>query len=387
MGRVCLLSLFCVLTACDQPQQAVRVASTASAMKGSCSLYSAWFTDATGTVTDLSATFMAGTASRPASYSTRGDGTLSVCDGVWYVTISSTHALTIEGVNGASATILDAAGTDTLISASGDLTLQGVTIRRADGLWGGGLYYGGSSLVIEESAFLDNTANYGEAIYASAANIEIIDSVFAENRDGRAPIYTSGAVSITIEGGRFSDNEGLYGGAVIVGDSGSLDITDTVFRHNEANYGTLYLGDSVALQVDGADFFANDAGYGEGIFIGEDNTVSIADTTFEQNEGGRAPIYVGYSSTVSVTSSDFINNEGSYGGGMVLGIKSTVNIDSSSFVGNTASYGGAIYSNARVLDVTSTDFSGNTSGDVWFSSTRYTYGTGASFICRGSACR
>lgn len=182
---------------------------------------------------------------------------------------SITSTLTIKGVAGANATGITRifGGQPSFfrlmhVAASGNLTLQGVTLSggfcECDG---GGLYNDGGAVTVKDSLFANNGSN-GTGGLAS----------------------TAGTVNIT--GSRFTGNGAIEAGALQLY-GGTASITKSTFDHNRAegvNAIGLGLSNEAILTVKDSAFTDNnfDAVVG-GIAILGTSTATISNTTFARN--------------------------------------------------------------------------------------------------------
>jgi hypothetical protein len=100
-----------------------------------------WFEDEKGAITDLTATFSAGTSTAPANHVVQDDGTLTFCDGVWNASLEiNTSVATLTSVNGVDATTISTSGEGpvvTVSAASAYLTVDGLTLANGSSDWGG----------------------------------------------------------------------------------------------------------------------------------------------------------------------------------------------------------------------------------------------------------
>ncbi len=166
-------------------------------------------------------------------------------------------------------------------------------------------YYGGAinnagSLTITDSALSNNRTIYnGGAIYSSGS-LSIKDSTLSDNRSGyyAGAIYSSG--TLKIQGSTLSGNEtGYYGGAIY--SSGDLDIKSSTLSGNEtAQYGGAIHSEFGSLTISGSTIRDNQAVWdGGAIFFGEARK-------------GRVPPLPISCGTLSISNSTFSNNDTSY---------------------------------------------------------------------------
>ncbi|MEM7213250.1 MAG: choice-of-anchor Q domain-containing protein, partial [Pseudomonadota bacterium] len=192
---------------------------------------------------------------------------------------------------------------------------------------------------------------------------------------------------LTIRDGYATDTgDGRYssdGGAIYVGESDALTITNSVFTGNGTNNlmdgGAIFTGDSVSLSIAGSTFTANTSdGDGGAVFASNLSSVSIVDSTLTGNSAdrdggavnGRDGVYLYVSN--SIFSQNTTGEEGGaiYHDGIKGGdteVPGSIVILDSVFTENTAvnDDGGAISVATRTpLTIVGSQFSGNTAGDT-----------------------
>ena len=209
---------------------------------------------------------------------------------------------------------------------------------------------GESSILINASIFVNNTASTGEggALYLGGrlSNVSITNSTF---------IYNSANSS--------------NGGAIIISvtqNSINLRLMDSAFYHNRAN------GDGGAACIRSADliisnctFVQNHAVGNGGAFFLDNCTVDINSTLFKNNnagqDGGALATYT-YPSSYTIFQSSFIDNHAEDDGGAVFigRMGSDLRIEQSIFSNNHATdRGGAITIYGSVLIVITTNVQNN----------------------------
>ena len=197
-----------------------------------------------------------------------------------------TSEIVIEGEN----RLLDADGNNAFTVKFGDLTINNLRLTNAASNvfrdFDGGaiiLYYG--RLQINSSSLTNNWAMNGAVIYSHDSDIEIINSVLANNLAGErgAALYMNGG-SATISDSVISQNEALDGGGAIYGlDSPSISITSSVINDNRTE------------------------GEGGGILVY--GHVDLKDTSLQRNEAAKGGALAGRAySSFDLDNVDFIDN-------------------------------------------------------------------------------
>jgi uncharacterized repeat protein (TIGR02543 family) len=235
----------------------------------------------------------------------------------------------------------------------------------------------------EGSRIQNNTAAIkGGAIYTSPNNatnaviLNITGAIFDNNQvavsgtgNGGGALFLGNFVTTRIDGSSFTDNTtgGAYGGAIYAtGASSSFTMTDTIIS------GNIISGAAIS--------------YGGGAYLNAVNTVSISDSTFDNNTvaptsgsfsavGGGLGVS-GAGTSVSITDTSFTNNtvsgpsNGSGGGLSLATSATTVTLSNLTVTGNEAlgagtnNYGGGIFSSSATLtSINNSTISGNTSGE------------------------
>ena len=322
-------------------------------------------------LTDLTATFAAGSDVAPVEYTVSDDGTLTFCDGTYYANLTIEAANTIiTSANGDLTTTLDGAGADSVIKAwdsSGDmdsLLINGLTLTNGYGSYGphswcapflGGYCY--SQLY---------SAGGGAQIY-NVEDVTISNSVFTENLAERG-----GGLNLETNGDGVSD---------------SLVITDTIFSNNED---TFHGGAAMHIVSSTRDMTASFSGIvvSDNLSVGapvqlvldyndpNGSFATITDSTFNDNTGGTAGAIYSVYMDLLLNTVDFDNNYGPTAGAIYMD-RGPLWMNDSTFTDNSSDSaavrveGGPKGNEAQhVLDgrdfqVTNTSWSGNTPADVF----------------------
>jgi predicted outer membrane repeat protein len=329
---------------------------------------------------------------------------LYVCPGTYDIgeQIDVPGALTIEGVSGAAATVLDSDGTSRILQLDGDAIIRGLTFKDGDtgGPGNGGAIRSGSSsgLTVEDSVFVNNQGGDGGAIYTNGDLDLVADSTFTGNEaeDDGGAIYTDGHLDLVADstftgneaagqGGAIYAEDAIYdvdedgetglinnsftgnisisqdGGAVFVdsGVVGSL-ISGNIFSGNEADGdgGAIYVSDEFnGSLLSSNSFDGNRADEDGGAFFLDDdleNGSQILDNTFSNNtsgdDGGAVMLYYHMDEGTLISGNTFVGNEGDLddddngeGGGLQIDEHAAGTISKNVFTGNEAGRGGGLY--------------------------------------------
>ena len=245
--------------------------------------------------------------------------------------------------------------------------------------------------------------NKGGAIYWSGANGQLINSTVRNNvaEYGGGIFYTSTAVNCKINGCEFEQNNASERGGAIDCNATKMNLTNTEFNNNYANYGaglcreteaTGGLGynntfksnyaktagaalawmNSTHIVIDKYTFENNVAGYSGGaIFVGfGSGNCEIYNSNFTNNNvlnltNGHGGAIEWYAETGVVSNSNFTLNTAYRGGALYVGSQSgKINISNSNFYENFAtSEGGAVCIDASSVTVNASNFYNNTALD------------------------
>jgi len=145
------------------------------------------------------------------------------------------QSVTIKGP-GADLLAVDgnAAGTVFQVVSMGPVTISDLTIRNANGRFGGGIFNGGvGPVTVSNSALSGNTAAFGGGVY-NGGTLNIVNSTISGNTANEgAGIYN--AVTLTIINSTFSDNAASQiAGAVF--NTGTLVIANSTISNNTSMF-------------------------------------------------------------------------------------------------------------------------------------------------------
>ena len=189
-----------------------------------------------------------------------------------------------------------------------------------------------------------------------------------------AALGTGGAMTIfgdnaTIKNSNFTGGSARLGGGIYVGaDSGSTQITNSIFKSNVAweRGGAVNLHAS-GVHIDQGQFYDNLAINGSALYVGGVGTQNkVHESIFSGNNAtsyGGGIYWIAYEG--EIRGSEFISNSAEYGGGIYLNGKSAnTNISNTKFKFNNAvKNGGAIDCNATQMNLTNTLFESNYAGE------------------------
>src|SRR5262245_46277642 len=156
---------------------------------------------------------------------------------------SITSSLTIIG-GGAGLTVI-ARASNVLpfrlmhVSASGSLTLQGLTLSGGAAGNGGALFNDGGSVRIVQSEISGNGAGDGAALFNNSGTVRLLQSMVLDNHatSGGGGLSNRGQGNVTIDQTTFGQNDGGFLGANAGGvlTEGTVEITRSQFTENDSH--------------------------------------------------------------------------------------------------------------------------------------------------------
>jgi predicted outer membrane repeat protein len=253
-----------------------------------------------------------------------------------------------------------------------------------------------SSYSFSSSNFTDNKALSGGVISAHSFFRTVHVSFFNishSNFINNTGSYSGGAISInrlsslSIAVSMFTNNQGMYGGAI---EASIFNITATNFTENRASRrgGALHMGQYSSGRITSSKFIKNYASYGTVLFLNDKSSLHILTSTFHNNSDDddskskilRRLICTGKpiakikgdileecsidkgiivltESFLSITSSHFTNNNATLG--VIAASKSNFTITNSTYANNRAKLGGVMSTFNASFSVSNSSFSKN----------------------------
>ncbi len=342
--------------------------------------------------------------------------TINVSAGVYSITTTLTYdastdypvenyALNIIGVGprciGAGVPILDGGGSVQVLyiltsytsDTNAHISISDITFQNGgkSGSMGGGLAISTryADITVEDSQFINNTANYGGGTYAFSAvgaAITFKDNTFSGNTAASGGgAYASGG-TVTFTNNTFSSNTATApatfntgGGVEASGET--VTFTNNTFSNNTANDwggGVDVSSDTGTVALTNNTFTGNTAvDHSGGVFASSDSgTITLTNTTFNGNattaftSTGGGVYALSESGIITLTSNTFSDNAAFQSGGGAAGssFSGTVNFTDNVFTNNTttngSSTGGGAYAftDKGVITLTKNKFASNTAG-------------------------
>ena len=215
---------------------------------------------ADGAWTDVTDTLSVGSKDGGAAWALSDGSSLYVCQGTWYVAItveSGATAAAIVGVHGPATTVLDGMAAGSVISTAAvrtiDLDISGVAIQNGYASSGGGIYFAGGTLTIDDAIIASNAVTtLGGGIYATNADVTITSTTIGSNssENSGAGFASDGSsvymdtVSVVSNAVTSTSSATAGGMSFIASTAEDLTLNNCVFENNtsSATASTSYAG-------------------------------------------------------------------------------------------------------------------------------------------------
>lgn len=295
-----------------------------------------------GIMSDMTSTLSTGADLAATELTIAEDGTLRVCGGDWYLNIivDGAYDVSIEGLYGASTTVIDGGWTGSVLSVTDYATVrvEGVTLSGGVADFGGAIYAESADLTVSDVAIADSFVDIdGGGIYAYDSLVALQDVSIADSTadfDGGGAFFYSSVVdmdTVTVSGNAaagfgggiyaydtvlvvddsdLSDNYADYSGGALYADSALIDIYDTNLDDNTAiSYGGAAFLLESDLDLDGVVSYDNLAGSGgDGFFVGTDSTLDVYSSDL-YNASEDVETFYGFSYVTTSSSATFSCDE------------------------------------------------------------------------------
>jgi predicted outer membrane repeat protein len=354
----------------------------------------------TGSATDYSASFGAGSAASPNTVTISGQETVSVCAGTYYLHLNLADDTVLQGIGGTSAVVLDGGSAGRVLTLGDGNTVSGLTVQHGSAS-SGGCISAADDLVLSELLVQDcEASSRGGGLALTGTDAQLTDSTF----DGNAASDSGGALysiagSASIEGCTFTDNEADDGGAIAWDRAGALSIVDTSFVDNLATQsgGALHCERLTATSLDISDtsFTTNVTGVSSGGAIYADQCdLELTDTTATSNTAsGSGGALAVFDSDLTTDGLDLTSNSASAdGGGLFFSSGGFATIDDGTWLGNSAGAdGGGMFLESLTtggVRIRSVDFNANSPDSVTNADAgaAYSYGSNTTVSCGPTGC-
>jgi len=234
------------------------------------------------------------------------------------------------------------------VEASGDLTINLLTIVNGNGGPTGGGIDNDGTLTVTDSTISNSVAGSGGGIY-NTGTLTVTNSTISDNSTNTA-----------------NDGGGIYNTGII------LNITNSTISGNTATNsvgGGIY-NDGLILSITNSTISGNtaDTDFGGGIFNDNGTITSISNSTFSGNSAiSGAGIYNDTAGEVTnIVNSTFSGNTATTSGGGIFNNNSITIIANSTFSGNSANSGAGIYNNTgEITSIANTIIAYNTNNNCF----------------------
>ena len=257
------------------------------------------------------------------------------------------------------------------IGATGNLTLDGVTIRngRCNGSCatssssGGGMYNNSSSPTLTNVTFSANSADYGGGMYNSSSSPALTNVTFSGNTatsGGGGGMYNDNS-NPTLTNVTFSANSATMpssNGGGMYNDGSSPTLTNVTFNANSARFGGggMYNYNNSSPALTNVTFSANSTDFGGGgMYNYWNSSPTLTNVTFSGNSANNngGGMYNYWNSSPTLTNATFSANSADFGdgGGMYNDNSSSPTLTNVIIANST--FGGDCYNNGGTLNAAS----------------------------------
>lgn len=182
------------------------------------------------------------------------------------------------------------------------------------------------NIIFRNCEFLNNSANFGGAIYTWQMSMTVEDCTFKNNSatgDGGAisNYGNSGKTrDFVCKNSTFENNSGNFGGGLVCGGLGAtFDFENNTFTENSCvvSGGSMLVGFGADCNFENCEFTLNTANFGGSLALQDSATTNVSNCTFNQNmsNNNAGAINVLFNHTLNISNSTFdFNSTGSNGG-------------------------------------------------------------------------
>lgn len=225
---------------------------------------------------------------------------------------------------------------------------------------------------VDDDDLFDDDLLIGGAI-VNWGSLQISESVFSGNSaDWGGAIFSDDRASLNVSNSSFNSNSAYRGGAIYYASETSLSISSSSFTDNSVAFrpgsggGAIYKDGEASLSISSSSFMGNSANRGGAIKSWGEASVSINESSFSSNSAhvSGGAIFTGGGASLSISESSFTKNSAEHNGGAIFN-NDEASIADSSFTNNSAdSDGGAIYSGTHdTITISGCVFTGNAAGN------------------------
>lgn len=281
-------------------------------------------------------------------------------------------------INGGGKITLSGQGARRLfvVSSGGSLTLKNIVLTSGYATDGHGTYSDGGAIINNGTLTLANvtventtSSNFNGTIATTGA-VDITNSAFINNKAGNGgAIYANGSgAQVTINGSDFHDNSVISGisgnsrgGAIFIDGGANVNIHDSTFHNNSALNGGAITNLQGTLTLVNVNFSDNTLNNGNGGALANYGTADLTGVTFIHNSTRTGYGGAIYNKGVATVNAGYIfQNSSSYGGG-IANDRGTITLTDSTLSSNSANVagGGGIANEIGTMTLTRVTVSGN----------------------------
>ena len=213
-------------------------------------------------------------------------------------------------------------------------------------LAGGIDLFSGANLTWKNGLISGSTPNGGALSVGSGS----VFTLTAQDKTGflfqKNHASSSGAIDndgyLSVQGAQFDTNSAAnYGGAIAVGNSAYLNVSDSSFTGNQAKFGGgIYMSGGAAIFTD-TTFSGNASTLSGGALLNAGGTATITGGSFSGNTSGAAGGAMVNAGTATITNTSFTGNKSASNGGAIYSSGATLNLNAQAgqnmaFSGNMA---------------------------------------------------
>ena len=202
-----------------------------------------------------------------------------------------------------------------------------------------------SELSITDSVFWNHSSPADPLIDISHSQVFLMNSIFVYNQMGvEGGIIHAANDGLVLNSSRFEYNSGRYGTVIYLSQDSSLRVFETTFQQNRAIAGGVMYITSGGVHIMKSHFRDNFAKSFGGAILGKAADVRIEESTFSNHRSPLGGILYLINSNLLALNSRFENSSAHMGGAIYKNYKGKIIINNCSLNMNVGDYGGTIYS-------------------------------------------
>lgn len=293
------------------------------------------------------------------------NGNVYIANGVYNEnSIDITKSMNIIGESPDN-TIINAQNQGNIFTTQNNINvdIENIYFTNGNNRDGGAIYNTEGQLTINNCKFFTNNANSGGAVYSISNTVNVENSGFSGNKacNGGAIFVTGGNLYVTND--VFTRNSATTGtGGSIYGTGANLIGTNDYFVNNNAVCSGGAIHETGYLDIVNSNFVTNRISqeYGGAIFH-TGSTISLINSHFTGNTALVGGAVTNVQSDMTINNCNFTSNTADGRGGAIVNTLGSLTITGSYFISNVAKigFGGALYHSTGVLSFSNNTFSRN----------------------------